>query len=177
MNRRLAIKHLAIASAAAYLLPSCVKDREKLSLALNKLAITVDDEALLAQIADVIIPATDTPGAKAVEAHLFTLIMVDDCFSNADQEKYLKGMRSFDKAMKSFAGKSFMKSSPDEQLEILTLLEQRLDKESEDVQFFYSKTRDYVLTGYVQSQHFLTNIKPYQLIPGPDFKGCLPIVS
>lgn len=177
MNRRLVLKHLAVASAAAMILPSCVGDPKKVSIALHNLKVNGDEESLLGDLADTIIPATDTPGARAVEAHLFTLVMVDDCLPKAEQEKYLKGMRSFDDAVKSLTGKSFVKASSQERLEILTAVEQAGDKLPEEASYFYSKTRGYIVQGYRSSQHFLTNVKPYKLVPGPHFEGCVPVAT
>ena len=177
MKRRTVFKHLAMASAAAWLLPSCVSDPKKVSIALNKLNISGDEETLLADIADTMIPATETPGARAVGAHLFALVMVDDCLSAEEREKYLKGMRAFEDALKSLTGKSFSSASPGERLEMLTTFEEQMDEASEETKVFYGKTRDYIIQGYASSQHFLTSIKPYELVPGPNYNGCAPVTA
>jgi len=177
MKRRTVFKHLAAASAAAWLLPSCISDPKKVSVALNRLQVTGDEEELLGDIADVIIPATDTPGARAVGAHLFALVMVDDCLEKTEQEKYLKGMRAFDGVVESVTGKSFSGSGPEERLQILTAFEQKLDTAEENTRTFYNKTRGFIIQGYTSSQHFLTAVKPYQLVPGPDYNGCAPLTS
>lgn len=175
MNRRIALKQLAVATAAAWLLPGCVADPKKVSIALNNLQISGDEEDLLGNIADVIIPATDTPGARAVGAHLFTLVMIDDCTGKSEKEKYLKGLRAFDEATEKLSGKSFSKSNADERLAILSKLEAGKDNVADDVKMFYETSREYIVRGYLSSQHFLTDVKPYQLIPGPNFKGCIPV--
>ena len=79
MKRRTVLRNLAMASAAAILLPACVSDPKKVSIALNRLQVTPDDEELLGNIADTLIPTTETPGARDTSAHLFALVMVDDC--------------------------------------------------------------------------------------------------
>jgi len=177
MKRRTVFKHLAVASAAAWILPSCISDPKKVSIALNRLEITSDEEEMVGNIAEVIIPTTDTPGARAVGAHLFTLVMVDDCMSKDDQAKYLKGMRSFDNVMKSVTDKSFSDASPEERLQMLTTFEASLDQFDDETKVFYNRTRAYVLQGYTSSQYFLTKIKPYQLVPGPGYKGCVPVIG
>lgn len=175
MNRRTVFKHLAVASAAALILPSCVSDPRKVSLALNNLKVNGDEEKMLGDIADVIIPATETPGARAVQAHLFALIMVDDCLNKNEQQKYLKGMRRFHDDVRSLTGKSFSEASPDARLEMVTKLEEHRDELSEETKFFYTTTRSYIVQGYLSSKHFLTDVKPYQLVPGPVFEGCKPV--
>jgi hypothetical protein len=175
MNRRTVFKNLAMASVAAWVLPACVSDPKKVSVALNKLQVTGDEEALLAKLADVMIPETDTPGALAVKAHLFTFVMVDDCLNKEDQIKYLKGMRSFDEALKKVTGKDFNNASADERLEMLMAFEAHLEESDEETEFFYKRTRGYILQGYTSSQHFLTEVKPYVLVPGPNYNGCAPV--
>jgi hypothetical protein len=184
MNRRTVFKNLAMATAAAWMLPSCISDPKKVSIALNRLDISGDEESLLADLADVIIPRGDAnsedpaiagPGARDVGAHLFALVMVDDCLSKEERDKYLAGMRNFDNAVKSLTGKSFVKASPDERLAILKETEEKLSSLDENVQVFYSRTRRYIIQGYTASEHFMTKIKPYELVPGPNYEGCVSI--
>lgn len=172
MDRRSALKYLGIASAAAVMLPSCIQDEKKLSIALNNLKVSGTDEELLAAIAGTLVPATDTPGAKEVEAHLFTFIMVDDCHPKEDQEKFLSGMRAFDDEIRRESGKSFMKSSAGERTAILERLQKEKSALPENVRMFYETSKRYILQGYLSSQHFLTKVKPYQHVPGPVFLGC-----
>jgi hypothetical protein len=164
-----------MASVAAWVLPACISDPKKVSVALNKLQVSEDEEALLAKLADVMIPETDTPGALAVKAHQFTLVMVDDCLNKDDQKKYLKGMRTFEKALNKLTGKNFNDASADERLEMLMAFEAHIEESDEETKFFYKRTRSYILQGYTSSQHFLTEVKPYVLVPGPNYHGCAPV--
>lgn len=177
MKRRTVFKHLAMASAAAWLLPACVSDPERVSIALNHLRVTGDEEALLAAIADVLIPATDTPGALDVKAHLFTLVMVDDCLSKEKQEKFLAGMRRFEDVLRSTSGKKFSNASQEERVEMLTAFEEGMAASDEEIKVFYQQARAYIIQGYTSSQHFLTEIKPYQLVPGPGYNGCASVTE
>lgn len=175
MNRRSALKYLGVAASAAAMFPSCVADVKKLSLALNNLQITGEEEELLAEIADTIIPTTDSPGAKATGAHLFALVMVDDCLSKEEQQVYLTGMRSFQNEIKSASGKSFLNASAEEKAEMLIDIEQDKSSSSGEIKKFYNTTKRYTLQGYLASQYFLTEVKPYKHIPGPVFNGCKPL--
>lgn len=177
MNRRTLLKQLAVSSTAAILLPSCLLDKKKVSLALNHLEITPEEEELLAVMADVIVPETDTPGARSLKAHHFTLVMVDDCMEKKEQQKFLAGMRSFESSLRSLTGKSFRDASVEEQTDALNQLEASRDKVSDEMNAFYWKTKGYILQGYLSSQHFLTNVKKYELVPGPDFRGCVPVAD
>ncbi len=175
MNRRQILKQLAMGATAAILLPSCISDPKKVSIALSNLKISGDEEELLAAMAETIIPETDKPGAKTTGAHLFTLVMVDDCADAETREKFLKGMRSFDDACRKLAGKGFLDSTADERLELLKLVEQNIDNMDNSVRRFYQTTRRHVIQGYLSSSYFMTEVKTYELVPGADFKGCVPV--
>jgi hypothetical protein len=172
MNRRTALKYIGVAYAAAFILPSCVSDQKKVSIALNNLKINGAEEELLEQFAAALIPATGTPGAREVGAHQFALVMVDDCMAKPDQDKYLKGLRSFNDEVKSKTGKSFIKASPKERESLFIDLEKGKDSLSDEVKMFFSTTQGYIIQGYTQSEYFLTNVKQYKLVPGPVFLGC-----
>jgi hypothetical protein len=175
MNRRTLLKQLAVSSAAAFILPSCLLEEKKVSQALNNLNISAGEEKLISLLAETLIPETDTPGAKSLKADSFALVMVNDCMEKAEQEKYLSGMRAFDVSSKSLTGKSFVDASTEERVEILNQVEAARETLAEDVRTFYFHTRRYIIQGYTSSQHFLTTVKKYQHIPGPDFKGCVPV--
>lgn len=177
MNRRQLLQNLAVATTGALLLPACAADPKKVSITLNRLKISGDEETLLADLAETFIPATDTPGAKAVGAHLFALVMVDDCQPAERQEKFLRGMRSFNQICQEKAGKKFSSASIDERLNILKAIEENMKDLSEETKTFYEGTKHYILQGYRQSEYFLTKVKPYKLVPGPVFKGCVPTNS
>ncbi len=174
MDRRSALKYLGIASAAAVILPSCVQDEKKLSVALNNLNISGDEEELLGTIASTLVPLTDTPGAREVDAHLFTFIMVDDCHPKEEQERFLSGMRAFNNETKRLTGKSFMKSSAEERTNTLEKLQDEKAELPDAVRAFYGMSKRYIIQGYLSSQHFLTKVKPYQHVPGAVFLGCKP---
>jgi Gluconate 2-dehydrogenase subunit 3 len=173
MNRRTALKYVTLSGAAAMLLPGCLTDKKKVSVALNNLQITAEDEALLAELADTILPAAgDTPGAKQLETHLFTLVMVDDCTAPGDKDKFMKGLRQFNGA---FGSEAFMDITPEKRFEALTAFEKDIDSKDEALKYFYSTARGYTIYGFTTSQYFLSEVRNFKLVPGPVFHGCVPV--
>ena len=83
-------------------------------------------------------------------------------------------MRSFDQVCQEKAGKKFTRASMDDKIIILKTLEEKMKDLSEESQTFYQGAKYYILQGYRSSEHFFTNVKPYKLVPGPVFKGCVP---
>jgi hypothetical protein len=173
MDRRTALRYVTLSGAAAMLLPGCLTDKKKVSVALANLQVTAEDEALLAELADTILPAAgDKPGAKQLETHLFTLVMVDDCVAPGDKEKFMKGLRAFNT---SFEGDAFLDMTPEKRLEALTEFEKEMESKDESLKYFYSTARGYTIYGFTTSQYFLTEVRNFKLVPGPVFRGCVPV--
>jgi hypothetical protein len=176
INRRHAIKQFLFVSAAVALIPSCVQpdNKQKASIILKKLSIDPEQEKLLAELSETIIPATDTPGAKDISAHLFVLKMMDDCASKEDQQKFMKGMEAFTTQFKTLsAGKSFIESTPEQRVAFVQQLQTATDKNT-DLNNFYHTVKRLTIQAYTSSKFYLTKINVYKLIPGP-YHGCVPV--
>src|SRR5438046_2736551 len=64
----------------------------------NPLRFSEADVALLDEIAETILPATSTPGAKAAKVGEFMRLMVTDCYDERDQAVFSHGLRRLDDA-------------------------------------------------------------------------------
>jgi len=173
MDRRSSIKNLIIISAGAALLPSCLRENKKPSISLKNIKIDGKDEELLSELSETIIPKTDTPGAKDVSAHLFALMMIDDCYPPDGQDKFVKGLKEFDEFSKKKFNKSFVKCSSTERADILKSIESKKDI-PENVAFFYNTTKRLTVQAFTESKYYLTKVQVYELIPGK-FYGCVPV--
>ena len=173
MNRRSSIKTLLVLSAGAALMHSCLQDKEKSSLSLNNIKITDREEELLSALSETIIPKTETPGAKDVSAHLFALMMIDDCYSADDQHKFAKGLKAFEEFTNKKFDKSFVKCTPSERAEILKSVESKKDIPGE-VTFFYNTMKWLTIQAFTSSEYYLTKVQVYKLVPGK-FYGCVPV--
>ena len=118
MQRRAALKNLLIIAGGTVLLPSCVQQDKKASIPLDHLKLSADQEALLAEIADTIIPKTDTPGAKELGVHQFVLTMVDDCYEKDDQDNFMKGLNEINDLSKKEYDNSFIKCTPQQRQQL-----------------------------------------------------------
>ena len=78
-----------------------------------------DDIAFLDEVAETILPATDTPGAKEAKVGEFMTRIVKDCYTEKDQKIFLEGMQKLDAACKQKNGKSFLDSSPEQRHALL----------------------------------------------------------
>lgn len=172
MQRRTVIKQLAFVSGALLFIPSCIQDKGKASIKLNEIDIDADQEKLLAELSETILPKTDAPGAKDMVAHLFIMKMVDDCYTSENQERFVSGLKAFDAKAESDFSNTFFNCTASEKEALLTELEAK--KAEDDLHFFYSSVKKLTIQAYTNSKFYLTKVQEYRLVPGK-FKGCVPI--
>jgi hypothetical protein len=79
--------------------------------------------ALLDEIAETLLPATHTPGAKEAKTGSFMALMVTDAYGPTERQVFLDGMRGMDTAMRKAHRVSFMEATPTQRLELLTVLD------------------------------------------------------
>ena len=173
ISRRTVLKQMIITSAGLWLIPSCSEEKSKASILVKNFTINTDQEAMLAELAESIIPKTTTPGAKDVYAHLFVLKMLDDCRSKEDQQQFVKGLEAFDAFAKEKTGKTFLKANAAERASVLEEIEKSKDVK-DDQHFFYSTMKRYTIQAYTSSEFYLTNVQVYEMVPSR-YHGCVPV--
>lgn len=95
---------------------------------------TAANISLLDEIGETIIPATDVPGAKAAQIGEFMKVMITDCYTQAEQDAFLKGIPALEEACKKANSQSFMDCTPQQRHDFLVSLE----KEAKE----FNKKRD-----------------------------------
>ncbi|MFD2934010.1 gluconate 2-dehydrogenase subunit 3 family protein [Spirosoma flavum] len=127
--------------------------------------------SLLAEMVETIIPATNTPGAKALNVHQFVQKMVTDCYDKPAQANLQKGLDSLDGLAQTSFSKPFAEGDSAQRTALLTQLAQSTDKASKD---FYSLVKNLTIRGYMTSEYVMTNLTHYEFIPG-HYYGCVPV--
>ena len=84
---------------------------------------TLEDIAFLDEVAETILPATKTPGAKAAKTGAFMALMVTDAYSAEEQKTFRGGMRQVEAAMQAANHLSFVAATPAQRLALLTALD------------------------------------------------------
>ncbi len=95
---------------------------------------TPEDIAFLDEVADTMLPETETPGAKAARTGAFMALMVTDTYEPKDQQVFREGMRKLDEASQKANGTGFMAATPQQRLALL----EQLDREQKT----YTDARD-----------------------------------
>ena len=126
---------------------------------------------LLANLVETIIPATDTPGAKALNVHQFVQKMVADCYDKTAQGNLQKGLDSLDGLAQTAYSKPFTEGDAAQRTALVTQLSKSTDSAQKD---FYSLVKNLTIRGYMTSEYVMTNLTHYQFIPG-HYYGCVPV--
>ena len=173
VTRRTVLRQLAIVAGGVLVLPTCLQQKSKSSLLLKNITIAPEEEALVADLSEAILPATDTPGAKDLYTHLFALKMIDDCSTKEEQQRFVQGLAHFDAWSKKTAGVLFTNANKAQQERVLQILEKNQNV-PEEIDAFYKQLKALTVQAYLSSKFYLTDVQPYQLTPGY-YHGCVPV--
>ena len=173
MNRRVVIRNMALAVSGLVLLPGCDLSSKKATAQDLEAFLSPGQEDLLAQVVDTIIPATDTPGARDLNVHLFVQKMVTDCHGKEAQENLVKGLQALKAEAKQKHGKVFEACSSEERIELLRAMEQSGDTAEQE---FYTLVKGLTVRGYMNSEYVMMNLTHYEAVPG-HYYGCVPVDS
>lgn len=148
-----------------------------------KFPFSAEQKNLVSEIAEIIIPKTDTPGAKDAKVGEFIEMMLKDCYAGKDQD-------SFGAGLKELEGKNFLKATPAEQTAILTEMEktskEEITKASDEKKKYTEAGKEYTdasvpffrlmkeltLLGYFTSEEGATKALAYVPVPGR-YDGCI----
>ncbi|SHO61993.1 gluconate 2-dehydrogenase subunit 3-like protein [Algoriphagus zhangzhouensis] len=169
MNRRHALRHIALISGGLALIPSCDFSSDDILAAYEKLKVTASQKELLGVVSNTIIPSGEIKGALDIAVPDFILVMVNDCYTEEAQGKFVNGLKAFPEfAGSGFAGLSVKEREAKIQ-EGLSLEgdDSEAGQKQKDIAFFLNNTKRLTIQGYMASEYIQTEVIPYSLIPGP----------
>lgn len=124
--------------------------------------LTADQSELVATIAEHIIPATDTPGARAAGVHRFVDVILSDYYKADERKRFLDGLAALETRAESELGAPFLKSTPKRQLDLLTTIDaesyppQRVPEKAAPMNaeqgWFFRRMKELTLLGYYTSE-------------------------
>jgi len=184
IDRREALRKTALlmgaavsASALSGILQGCKAAPE---LTYTPSFFTEDQARIVMEVAEIIIPKTDTPGAKDAGVPGFIDIMLKDCYKKEDQDRFIAGLTAFDEEAKKAYGDSFIYCKPEQQVELVTkthaaaLAEAKENKEAKRP--FILMAKELTLLGFFTSEPGATQVLQYIAVPG-SYKGCIPLAE
>ena len=180
MNRREALNRVALLLGGTIVggtvfLEGCKTADKKMAVGLP---LTKEQIAFLDEVAETIIPKTDTPGAKDAQVGQFMQTMVTDCYDEKDQKIFLEGITKIDEASDKKFQKDFLTITPDQRKELLTAIDKEAKdyvktKKKEDPNHYFSLMKQLTLLGFFSSEPGATKALRYIAIPGK-YEGCIP---
>ncbi len=199
MDRRELLKMIAVITGGAviggeFFLSGC-KTGAKTDAGFSATTISLLDE-----IGETIIPATNTPGAKAAKIGEFMKVMVTDCYTQAQQDVFMKGITSIEEVCKKTNSKSFLDCTAAQRKELLVSLEkeakifnekqqaidkpirEELNKQDKGYDFvssprhYYTMMKQLTLLGFFTSKTGMTETLRHVQVPGR-FDGNMPYVK
>jgi hypothetical protein len=142
--------------------------------------------ATVAELTEMIIPATDTPGAKAAKVDEYVDIILSEWSTEADKGALLKGLADFDARSVAMNGKTFVESSEQQRTALLAVLDAELTaarnarkawRRGEGAPppdyraLFFHQMRSLTVSGYYSSEVGYKQERRQQLVPGI-YKAC-----
>lgn len=180
MQRRELLKMIASATGVAMVgLPAFVLGQAPLPQGVAR--FSADEVALLDEIAETIIPRTDTPGAKDAEVGAFMALFVSDCYTRQDQAAFRAGLADLDRR----AAGRFLDLPPALRMQMLTGLDEEAREQSRRAWVapdgsgsgggvhYFTMVKQLVLFSFFTSKVGATEVLRYDPVPG-HYDGDLP---
>ncbi|ODS85395.1 MAG: hypothetical protein ABS46_02035 [Cytophagaceae bacterium SCN 52-12] len=138
--------------------------------------LSEEQKALLNEIGETILPATDTPGAKEADVAAFMDVIVTDCYTPAEQRIFMEGISKLEEACRKAYGKKFGAISPALREKLLTDIDKEhiaymAGKKSGDPVHYFRMFKELTLAGYFTSEAGATKFLKYNPAPGR-YDGC-----
>jgi len=176
LNRRAALRSLALIAGTA-VSASCQRALESgadLSAPPVQGSLSEDQLRVVAQLAELIIPETDTPGAIAAGVPAFIHQIVIDWYTPAEQQIFLDGLGELDANADRHWGASFHTLEPGQQARVLAEMEPPSEGAMSAITPpgaagdlpFYMKLKELTVLGYYTSELAARTELDYQPVPG-----------
>jgi hypothetical protein len=174
MNRREAVK-AATALLGGVLITSngflvaCERDSSRVPSRL----LTLDDQSLIEEIADTLLPTTSSsPGAKAARAGEAINLLLTDCYEPEAQERVVNGLTEFRRMCRGRCGDDFAALPQREREQVLLEIDAEAQKAGPT--HYFTLVRELALRAYFSSEIGMTKALRYVMVPGK-WVGCVPL--
>jgi hypothetical protein len=192
MHRREMLRWLSTTALTPVLSPEMFALLQQAQPSSNYSLQTLDahqNETVVAMI-DLIIPVTDTPGAKAARANEFIDVILTDWATAEERGDFLAGLGGVDALSNTLFGKKFVEGSVEQQTALLRSLDDEIDwnhasrpmprsvppsrRDSQMSGEFFRVFKRITLHGYYTSEIGFTQELKLEIIPGAQH-GCIPV--
>lgn len=154
--------------------------------------LTEQQRATVAELAELIIPATDTPGAKAAKVDEFIDVILAEWATENDRGIFLNGLASVDVRARQSTGGTFLESAPAQRVALCTQLDDELTatrtasrawkpgsgvaRPADHRSFFWHHMRNLTVSGYYTSEIGYKLERKQVIMPGI-YNPCMPVAG
>jgi hypothetical protein len=138
---------------------------------------TEEQARFISEISEIILPKTDTPGAKELGVPQFIEDIIALCSESEVQERFVLGLEDFRNDVVEKHGKPFFSIDLKQQQEIVGKINTSLQYNNaglDDILFFYRKIKEITILGYFTTEVGATQVLQYKAIP-TEYKGCISV--
>jgi hypothetical protein len=151
--------------------------------------LNVHQNATVTAIVDLVLPETDTPGAKAARVNEFIDLILAEWATEEERRNFLEGVENVDLRGRALFANTFMDCEKTQQEEILRELDQALAVEREEIVprrptresknkqlqgNFFGVLKRLTIYGYYTSEIGFRQELQEEIIPGA-YDGCIPL--
>jgi hypothetical protein len=193
MQRRDALKFLATGAIATGAAPELFAFFQEAHPASGYALRTLNphQNATVVLMSEIIIPETDTPGAKVARVNEFIDVILTEWATEDDRNHFLDGLANVDKQSNELYGKDFVDASPAQQLALMRALDEAVgmlagrparhgntvpDWDTQLRGNFFVVFKGITLHGYYTSEVGFTRELGLTIIPGAQH-GCAPVAA
>lgn len=173
MKRRNLIKTLGISAVGLAVVPYWLNSWTSDELPENDGFLPGNVQLELLEVVNIIIPKTNTPGAKELEVNKFISTIVRDCYDENVKTEFLDGFVKLNKFSIEVYGDSFLKITEAERFDVVCTLEEVKTASKEQINFI-SFIKDLTIRGFMSSKYVMENHSDYEFIPSR-FYGSFPL--
>lgn len=130
---------------------------------------TAHENQTVDTIAELIIPATDTPGARAARVNEFIALIVAERYTDEERQRFIASLASIDERGRSTFGKTFVEGTPAQRNTILAALDAEAAvsrQTSGAIPHFFQELKGLTLYGYYTSEIGVTRELKTPMWPG-----------
>ena len=179
LQRAIALLGGAIIGGPA-LLAACGKAPSQATTSAAQSLFDANELALLDDIADTILPATATPGARAAQVGAFMTLVVTDCYTREQQAAFKAGIADVEQRARAQHGHSFREMPAADRLALLVALEREQQSlgqpaalasargigASDEVASSMRMFKELTVVGYFTSEIGCTQAQRFVAVPG-----------
>lgn len=170
MNRRKAIRNIAIVSAGVVLLPACETGSVPVY---ENLALEPQQRDLINWLTNAILPKEGVEISTPESTADFVLTMLNDCYAPEEIREYLVGSKIFIQYVRDEYGGTYKNLNPEQSMLLFSEIMQS-DLLPESLQYFLATTKQLTVRHFTTSEYFLKNHLDFEFVPGR-YLGCIPV--